>query len=766
MTGDNYITAPTTIQSARVLSVLQTIGTINGKNLNNVATLHEDLYLSGPLSIRSIKARNLNTKDTISGIDFDYWYANSLWKSQRENQIIRGVWTVSEGIFHSAVNGVSTLNGIPVENLAGQINAHHSNVLNNLTVFHQSYVDSCHKMQDLIHKTQTLPYFVTHFEESFSLRVPNVLNSVHFFEANGQNYVAMNLGCVTVIYAWNRKIESYEKLIEAETGNVDSWLDMTDQANSVHLVSNTEADRSNCPTSGLNIWKLDGTSLVHVSKITETNKFSLLHASKLHPDRFLAMTKDDGVINAFDLQNNLVEQWHLPMTDQQQFRFVPENANLGIALSNGKQLSSLSYAKAIVSTDKRKERSTGPYEAMSEIVKLKRTVRCPFLEEKLENVTAKCKLWHQANLKALSNIGPYKHLDIVTRNRLLNDVNMTNFNIQLGSSPFKLRIIPSERGPFQSSQFVPIPAKNFQSSVVTGDTELLTSTAGNQFSNDNKSMNSTARDAFGDIEKAVIDMADNIVDPWIELDATNEDVDFDDSLIGSSPKNESKVESNSVPNSMNTSTTHTNSSQPSSPRDMFGDIEAKAIKLTDKVMDALENFKDTAKESQAKLHNMFKVKPVPSGDYRKTDESDKVENKNLPKIPKVIFTTNDTDLLAQSPPMYGIDGTVTDTATDTSIAFTLDFVTSSATELTMSNEQQTTTNAPEVGEEEPKIAKEIFSEGIATAENLNFPNHPAEEIVAITVGENKKHLVAVSSLRDHTIQGKHDLIRVSGRKNV
>lgn len=739
VTGDNHITAPTTLQSARVLSVLTTVDTINGKNLSNVATLHEDLYFYGPLSFRSIKARSINTKDTISGIDFDYWYANSLWKAQRDNQIVSGVWTVSEGIFHSTVKGDATLNGMPIENLAGQINAQQSNVQNNLELFYQGYVENCHRMQNVIDKTHTLPYFLESFEESFSIRVQNVLNSVYFFEGNGQNYVVINLGCLTVVYVWNRITESYEKIIETETGNVDSWLDRTDEVNSVHLISNTEVDRSDCPTSGLHIWKFNGGSLIHVSKIAESNKFSLLHSSKLHPQRFLAMTKDDGVIKAFDLQNNLVEQWHLPMNDQQ-FRFVPESANLGIALSNGKQLSSLSYAKSIASTENRIERSTGP---LSDIVELKRYVRCPYLDEKLANATANCKLWHQAKLKALSNIGPFKHLDPITQNRLLKEVNVSS--VQIGSSPFKLRIIPSERGPFRSFNLVPPTGGRF-----SNDTELTTSTAENTIGNANEPMNSTARDAFGDIEKVVTDMADNFVDSLIELETDNQDIDFDDNLVGSSSKDKSKVEPKQ--NSLNLSATQTNNSQSSTTRDRFGDIEANTIKLTDKVMDAFENFKNTAKESQAKLHNIFKMDSEKNGHYRKMEENsagEKIENKNLPKIPKVLYTANDTELHATQSPL-GTDETDEST---TSVEYSS----------TTTTAEPTTTHFPieEVGEEEPKISKEISSEGIATAENPHFPSHPAEEIVALIVGENKKHLVAVSSLREHTIQGKHDLIRVS-----
>lgn len=629
---------------------------------------------------------------------------------------------------------------MPIENLAGQIEAQQSNVQNNFAIFNQSYVENCQKIQKLVEKTQTLPYFLTHFEEAFSLRVQNLLNSVHFFEANGQNYVVINLGCLTVLYVWNRNIENYEKIVETETGNVDSWLDKVDETNLIHLISNTEADRSNCPTSGLNIWKFDGSSLVHVTKITDSNKFSLLYSSKLHPQRFLAMTKDEGVIKAFDLQNNLVEQWHLPMNDQQ-YRFVPENANLGIALSNGKQLSSLSYAKSIITTENRKGRSIGP---LSDSIELIRPKRCPYLDEKLEILTAKCKLWNQANMKALAYIGPYKNVDASTQNRLLKDVSMSN--IQVGSSPIKPKNGPSGRGPYQSSNLMPIPAQNGQLSIVTTDTETMTNTAANPIGNDIEPVNSTTRDAFGDLQEVVINVADNIVDPLIEVEADKQNIDFDDSLVGSSSKDESKMESTPMMNSLNTSTTQTNNSK---------------------------NFKNTAKESQAKLHDLFVPK---NNDLNKNRE--KIEIKNLPKIPKVIYTSNDTDLHAtQSLHVYETDGTdksttsVEDSSTTTTTEPTAfkDEHTTSTTEPTTFEEEHTTTTTfeeekvgeEEVGEEEPKISNEISSEGIATAENLNFPNHPAEEIVALTVGENKKHLVAVSSLREHSIQGKHDLIRVS-----
>lgn len=726
MTGDNYITASTTLQSARVLNVLQTVDTVNGKNLNNIATLHEDLHLYGPLSFESVKARSLNTKDTISGIDFDYWHANSLWKVKRDNQIISGTWTVSEGIFRSAIKGDPILNGIPIEKLAKEINAHNSSVFNNINIFNEGFGESCHKMASLIQKTQSLPYFLTHFEESFSLRVSNVLNSVHFFDANRQSFLVMNLGCLTVLYIWNRHLESYEKVCETETGNVDSWLDMLDDTKTIHLISNTKAERSNCPTSGLNVWKFDGATLIHVSKITESNKFSLLHKSKLNPERFLALTKDDGIVNEFDLQNNLVEQWHLPVNDQQ-FRFVPENANLGLALSNGKQLSSLSSTKSVISTDARKSRSTGPFvEAMGDIVDVKRTMRCPFLDEKLENATANCKIWQQAHLKALSNIGAFKNFPKTTQNRLLEDVKMKNFKL--------LSPIATEGVPFASSNLFPISDNNKVSTLTSGNETIHS--------------NSTARDAFGDVEKVVTDMADNIVDSLIEVEVDNQDIDFDDSLIGSSAKNESADESKRIEKPLNASTVDSRA------RDMFGDIEHNTIKFVDKIADTFENIKDSAKKSQAKFHNLFK--PVDNDHNRNKEENsdDKIGKKNLPKIPQVHYTTNGSNLAASK-------SSAEETTTTTEESFTSTIESTASTEES-THEEYASTNFPQenVGEEEPKIAKEIPSQGIATAENLNFPNHPAEEIVAITVGQNKKHLIAVSSLREHAIQGKHDLIRV------
>ncbi len=738
MTVDNYITAPTTLQSTRVLSVLQTVDTVNGKNLNNIATLHDDLHLYGPLSFRSITCRNLNTKDTISGIDFDYWYANSLWKSQRDNQIVRGVWTVTESIFHSSVKGNAALNGISIDNLAGQITAQQTNVKTNVVSFYKSLVENCHRMQNLIEKTKTLPYFLTHFEESFALRVQNVLNSVHFFEANGQNYVVINFGCLTVVYIWNRITGNFEKVFETDTGNVDSWLDMTDDQNFLHLISNTEVDRSNCPTSGLNIWKFDGSSLVHVSKITDSNKFSLLHRSKLHPQQFLAVAKDDGVVNAFDLQKNLVEQWHLPASNDQ-FRFVPENANLGIALSNGKQLSSLSYAKSINSNDNRKQRSARPF---YDEIELKRVVRCPYLNEKLVNATNKCALWHMANLKAISEIGPYKMVDMTTQDRLLEDVDASN--VRQSKPLFKLKSIPS-------SETLPLPQGSSQQSFHVGSTRDST--------RDHLRNEATNRDAFGDIEKAAIDIADNIVDTFIEVDAGNDD-DFDDSLVGISTRNQSKIVSNPMlMNSTDTDASTNTTGQLAASRDLFGDIEAATIKTADKIFDTFENLKDGAKESQAKLHNFFQVKPPPihHGHLRKMeDDEQKFGNKNMPPIPKVLYATNVTEShTTKSPFMSRPDEKDANSATAASTEDT----TTTTTDATTSEEEQ-----DNVGEEEPKISKEISSEGIATAENLNFPNHPAEEIVGINIGNNKKHLVAVSSLKEHTIQGKHDLIRV--RRNI
>lgn len=737
VTGDHYITAPTTfLQSARVLDVLQTIGTVNGKNLNNIATLHEDLHLFGPFSFRTISAKSLNTKDHISGIDFDYWHGNSLWKSQRETQIISGTWSISNGIFRSPVSGQATLNGIPVQNLAGQIAAHQSNVQNNLDVFNRDYIENCRKMANLIQKTRNIPYFLSHFEESFSIREQNLINSVHFFEANDHSYLVINSACMTMLYVWNKITESYERICETETGNADGWLDILDESNVIHLISNTEVERSNCLTSGLHVWKFDGSTLVHVTKMADSNKFSFLHSSNSHPKRFLALTKDNDKVNEFDLQNNLVEEWHLPLNGQQ-FRFLPQNTNLGLALSNGKQLSVLSSTKSGNAMANRNLRSTDPFnEAIGENVALNRKMRCSFLDKRLQNFTENCKLLQQAKLWEFSSIGPFRNLEPATGYRLMTDYKLAK--AKLGMSPSKLKLIPSERGPLSGPNFLPIEGNTSKAMV----------------KNDSQTVNATNRDAFGDVEKVLIDVADNLVDTLIEVDTNDDDIDFDDSFIGSSPKNQSQNSTKSEERPSNS--TENDNSQGTSSRDMFGNIEAKTVKFVDKVMDVYENIKDKTKDSQAKLSNLFHLRTEGDGHNRNSEPSEnkkKTQSKNLPRIPQVSY--NNSNIVVSSDTTLGSSKFPHDVIAEDTTTTTED--TTTTTEATTAD---SIPDEEDVGGEEQKISKEIFSEGIATAENFNFPNHPAEEIVAITVGETQKNLIAVSSLRYHTIQGKHDLIRV------
>ncbi|XP_058825184.1 uncharacterized protein LOC131685473 [Topomyia yanbarensis] len=63
---------------------------------------------------------------------------------------------------------------------------------------------------------------------------------------------------------------------------------------------------------------------------------------------------------------------------------------------------------------------------------------------------------------------------------------------------------------------------------------------------------------------------------------------------------------------------------------------------------------------------------------------------------------------------------------------------------------------------ESRTAKEIPLDGILTVDNQHFPNHPSGDIVAFRAGplNKKRHLVAVSTVMDTTVNGKQDAIKI------
>lgn len=335
----------------KVLFEMKTTDTVNNKDLKAAIPLDGDIYLSGPLSFKDISVGNLLTKDFITNIDFNHWMANSFRLWAQQPQVVTGHWTLRNAALDS-IYSESGVNGIDAAAYASKIE------LANRSLY-QNYMETCNRVHGLIDASRENVMFLSHFELAFKLPHVARVASIYLFEVGRQNYLLTNAGCRTWLHYWNHQTQRYERLSDAYTGVVTSWIHLLDLRSEMIFVGNSEqpSATTGCTISGANIWKYqsDTRTIVSITSFGDAGDFRSLQAKPNSRTHFYAVRVADGRVIEFNADGTPVTEW---VVDQVQGRssawsFVPSSANLGLAISNGESMSLLTTngTKAMLPTN-------------------------------------------------------------------------------------------------------------------------------------------------------------------------------------------------------------------------------------------------------------------------------------------------------------------------------------------------------------------------------------------------------------------------------
>lgn len=339
--GTQTIDMPTIFQSIRVLKNLITDGLVNGRDLRLAASLQQgNIVIDSPLTFGTVIVNRLYTNDLISGINFDKWFENALVRFKTTTQVVTAPWTIKNAVIGtmSVAQGINDMDA----------NQYLQNLDQSQRKYQHEYKQKCQVAQKFIQGTQKNVVYLSHFENAFTIDTQSPINSVYLFNIFEQNYFVINSGCQTLIYAWDTPSSSYIQVGTAVTGDVVEWIHVLDHKNQLFLIANNDGSiDSNCLISGAFVWRFNpiDNSLNQEVQFGRIGEFRSMQIKPHSHALFYVIRHSDSHVIEYNLRGAIVTEWLLndntAPTLTSSVRFVPSEAQLGLALSDGNQLSIL-----------------------------------------------------------------------------------------------------------------------------------------------------------------------------------------------------------------------------------------------------------------------------------------------------------------------------------------------------------------------------------------------------------------------------------------
>lgn len=329
--GKQLLKAPITMQSCTVVEELK-INSIssNGVDLQNLALLHQNLELSSAISFSKIITTYIISKDLISGINFNIWLTKALFVQNQLDLTVTGDWKIKE------LNVTShTIKGDSPKNNLSQLN---TNIHKQYNQLYTSFSSLCEKSMKFIDNASKKTYFPRYIEKSFDLEENQTINKVFFIVHQQQNYIMVNTECISKIFAWDEKTEALKLVSQFDSGLLEDVLAIPGKDNILHFITDVQSFSKNCSHKiGVNTWIFDFNRIIHLKNLKDLNISSIFYPGK-NKKTFFAI--DEGNKKVYQLTPNSDEKrsWNLPPSEKSLYRFLPSDANVGIALTNGQQI--------------------------------------------------------------------------------------------------------------------------------------------------------------------------------------------------------------------------------------------------------------------------------------------------------------------------------------------------------------------------------------------------------------------------------------------
>lgn len=324
---------------------MDTSGKINEYNFVPI-WIDRDVALQGPLSIYNVTARNLVSNSILSGINFTEWSNQILRTRSDTTQVVTGPWTVEKARI-SSLGGNGWINNQPVAAFLRQFKDNHQQLRAMTNDLNDTYRASCaelHSYMDVVNDVSRFAVALEYFDFDFRLAHSRMVRSLHSFEKQSIKYLLINSGCHSSLRIWNTTTGIFDDLATFETGAIDTWIHIFKSPETVYLITNGKKDQS-CSRSGVHIWTLNLANLEIVNSISLPYNCLSIQQKWNSSNSFYALRSDDWKVIEYDLSGNIREEWIVFKKALRTPRFIPNEGNMGLVVTDGSTLSLLASSR-------------------------------------------------------------------------------------------------------------------------------------------------------------------------------------------------------------------------------------------------------------------------------------------------------------------------------------------------------------------------------------------------------------------------------------
>lgn len=332
------MTAKTTFGGARVSGNLTAYGKVNSKILQNAVLLNSSPTIESAVNFKSLEGTSLYSSDVISGTNFNKWYDNVLWARGKDDQKIFGSWEVKKLQLTNDATGNGLINDVSIHEIEKNLQSSIISIDAAISNHSQKYQELCRDLGTKANDSQSSIYILKHFELDYKISEKEDIFSYFAFETpTHENILAVNTNCTSRIYKWIQKEERFKDLASFDSGVVYDWLLVKNAKQDVFIITNSRMEANYpCKFGGLNVWKMNGDQLFHVSTISKETDILELRVNQQQPGRFYTLSSLDAVTH-FDTFGDKKEFWQLPQ-DSNNYSFIPPEVTSDLTLYNGRNL--------------------------------------------------------------------------------------------------------------------------------------------------------------------------------------------------------------------------------------------------------------------------------------------------------------------------------------------------------------------------------------------------------------------------------------------
>ncbi|TMW54157.1 hypothetical protein DOY81_000741 [Sarcophaga bullata] len=336
--GQQHIHTPLNIQTIIVLKDLMVKGLVNGhKNLSDVITLQEDIYLESPVFFQSLSTPQVFVKDLITGLDLDKWLMQTVKNYNTMPLYINDNWSAKNlKVLNGPTEFQYMINGYEPSEYYAYIRSARINDDNDDT---EEFKDICHLIKQirlqLFNKSQKIKYIEELSDRDLKPDSNVSIRKVFSLKVANETVLLINFPCESQMYKWHKKLNKFAYLDRFASGPIDEIEILNSQTQELNFITSySSTETVNCSFKALNMWS------IMEGNIKLKQSFSERSCSRIYTT--LGMNKSLWCLNntslkEYDLETfQLKKSWQLTNEgNTTAYRFITLPKQVQVLLTNG-----------------------------------------------------------------------------------------------------------------------------------------------------------------------------------------------------------------------------------------------------------------------------------------------------------------------------------------------------------------------------------------------------------------------------------------------